>query len=145
MNRRGLTLIELVAAAVIGAVVAGGTLMAFVTAIRISSRTGATGVAFLLQQTLEKYRNHIACDDNKWFSTTTCQMSITPCTPDASKPNECMCDSNNPPKCFTEDPLPAEAGLTGAIRAWQAEPADCDGVGGVGDCLKLTARLVMSH
>ncbi len=145
MTRRGFTLIEVVAAAVIGAVVAGGTLMAFVTAIRIHSRTGATDVAFLLQQTLEKYRNHIACDDDLWFSTATCQMNVRACTPNPNDPTACVCDQNNPPQCFTEDRLPDDAKLTGMIRNWRAEPADCDGDGNEGDCLKLTARIVASQ
>lgn len=140
-TKRGMTLIELVAAAVIGAVVAGGTLTAFVTAIRISGRTSATDLTFLLQQTLEKYRNWIACDDDRWFNTTTCEMSITPCRPNPQNPTACVCDSNDPQECFTEDQVPGEAGLTGAIRAWQAVPQDCDGNGVAGDCLRLTARI----
>lgn len=149
MTRRAFTLIELVAAAVIGAVVAGGTLMAFVTAIRIHSRTGATDVAFLLQQTLEKYRNHIACDDDLWFKTTTCEMNITPCKPKPGELTECVCepDPDDPTKqkCFTEDKLPDDANLTGMIRNWMAEPEDCDGDGNKGDCLRLTARIVANQ
>ena len=75
-SRRGLSLVEIVAALVISGVVTVGTLTALTTAVRVMNSVGvqvdpeADGLA---QQTLERYRNRIACDD-PWF-----EGGVTPC------------------------------------------------------------------
>lgn len=68
--RGGFTLIELLLASMASAVIGGGTLMAFVTAARISANQltptviEATGLA---AQTIEKYRSRVARDDG-WLA-----------------------------------------------------------------------------
>ena len=79
MNRteRAMTLVEIVAALVIGGVITVGTLTALTTAIRIMNTVGVQvdpEADLLAQQTLERYRNRIACDD-PWFA-----GGAVPCT-----------------------------------------------------------------
>ncbi|GEM_PF-863947 len=67
----GFTLIEVVVAALIASIVAAGTLMAFITAARMSARQGSPAYAEAsgyAQQTLERIRNAVAADD-AWFQT----------------------------------------------------------------------------
>ena len=67
----GFTLVEVLVASVIASVVAGGTMMAFVTAARINSvqsnpdMSEASGFA---QQTVERFRNQVGADST-WLST----------------------------------------------------------------------------
>ena len=75
-RERALTLVEIVAALVIGGAIAVGTLTALTTAIRIMNSAGGEidpEADLLAQQTLERYRNRIACDD-PWFGDT-----VLPC------------------------------------------------------------------
>ncbi len=63
--RRGFTLIEVLCASLIASIVAGGTMMAFVTAARIKGRQSSTTsveATQFAQETLEKYRNYVAVD-----------------------------------------------------------------------------------
>lgn len=90
-GQAGFSLIEVLAAALIAAVVAGGTMMAFVTAARITRERGSAGfveASTYAQQTAERFRNMIACD-SAWFTPGTC-------APSASLPTD-----------WTNDPLPA--------------------------------------
>ena len=81
-SERGVTLIEVIAAAVIGSVIAGGTMVAFVTALNISQRASqATELDYLAQQTMERFRNRIACDDT-WFAAPGCTAAAIPPTDD---------------------------------------------------------------
>ena len=62
----GMTFVELLMASLISAAVGGGTLMAFVTAARISSAQMSPAVAEangLAAQTIERFRNRVAADD----------------------------------------------------------------------------------
>ena len=80
MNQRGLTLVEIIIAAVLGVLVAAGTMMAFLTARRISTTSPVeTDATFLAQQTIERFRNRIACDD-PWYdpATSACDPSMLP-------------------------------------------------------------------
>ena len=112
---RGMTLIEILVALVILGVLAGGTLMVFLTAMRISKSTGVDHQKiFLAQQTIERFRNKIACRQlgegagDTWYDGT--------CAPD-------------PPVG------PQADAVTGAT--YEIAPVDCDGVAGVGDCLQV--------
>ncbi len=72
ISARGMTLIEVVIASMITVVVAAGTMTAFVTAVRISRSVGGSETAtFQAQQTIERFRNHIGCDD-PWFDPASC-------------------------------------------------------------------------
>ncbi len=62
-----MTLVEVIAAAVISSLVAGGALAALTTAVRLAQHSSERmQVGQLAQQTLEKFRNHVACDD-PWY------------------------------------------------------------------------------
>ena len=62
--RSGVTLVELIAASVAVALLAAVTLIAFLTSARISSQSNQhVGAAYLLQQTIERFRNQVACDN----------------------------------------------------------------------------------
>ena len=120
---RGMTLIEVLAAAVIGTVLVGGVMAAFLTAMRLGQQGGGTSeAATYAQETLERYRNHIACDDAAWFNPATCAFV----GPIAGSPVPA---------------LPGGALFGGATRTYSVAAADCDGVGGAGDCFKVMTKV----
>ena len=73
-------MVEVVAASVIGALMAGGTLMAFVTAIRISQRAGGSPGTVLLLSYADQLSNLSDCNNDSatggWFSTTPCTLKL---------------------------------------------------------------------
>ena len=129
MDHRGFTLMEIVAASVIGALVAGGTMTAFVMAVKFSqkasSRTEATQLA---QQTLEKFRDRVACrgsgqtQGDAWYDAA--------CNADA-------------PLGSTSDPIPGSSVLPqfNGARTYSVVPWDCDGDGMPGDCMKVVTKV----
>ena len=124
-NDRGFNLVEIIAAAVIGALLAGGTMTAFVMTMKTSQAASAKSEATqLAQQTLERFRNEIACDSG-WFNPANCQPGTLP--------------------SGTSDPLPGTSVLSkldaSASRKYTVEPADCDEVGGPGDCFKVVTTV----
>lgn len=132
MKQAGFTLAELLIGSLIGTVVAGGTMMAFVTATRLNRQQGnpqLVEASLLAQQTIERYRNHMACD-GPWFDPATCAANASL------------------PTAWTSDLLPAPASGgsetmlgPGAKRQFCVTQEDCDGVGGVGDCFAVQVRV----
>ncbi|OGX41157.1 MAG: hypothetical protein A3C53_06335 [Omnitrophica WOR_2 bacterium RIFCSPHIGHO2_02_FULL_68_15] len=123
---RGATLTEVLVASAIGAVLVAGLMATFLTALRISSHgQGNVEAASLAQQTLERFRNHIACDDSPlaggWFDPTTCAAVALP----------------------TNEPyaLPAGTKLLNGAREYTVTAADCDGDDTAGDCFKVVTKL----
>lgn len=122
LRDRGFTLIELIAAAALVSVIAGGTMIAFVTALNISRRTSSSSeAAHLIQQTTERFRNRVACDD-AWFDPATCNTS-------GALPTAWTADAVVP-----APPIPT-------TRTYRVLPADCDGDGTAGDCLMVQTRV----
>ena len=133
----GFTLIEILAASILAAMVAGGTMSAFVTASRILQAKNAVGSAEAsgyAQQTIEQLRNFIACD-SPWFT------NDAACTPSAALPT-----------AWQADPLPAaEAGTrsilaTTAKRCYRVLPQNCDQPNGIeasgsGNCFAVQVRV----
>lgn len=130
MKNNGFTLLEIVAASVTIAVVTSGTFMAYVAASRMTRAQNEPGVAeanLYARETIERFRNLIACD-SPWFDLTTCNPSA------------------GLPTAWTADPLPVSAGSqsilnTGASRCYRVTSQDCDGIGGVDDCLAVEVRV----
>ena len=119
---RGITLIEVLLAALVLSVVAGGLLMSFLFVSRLSQGSAPVDRAGLLaQQTLERFRNRIACDD-AWF--------------DLADPK---CPASSLPPANTADPLPLGTGMTG--RTYTMTANDCDGDGTAGDCFLVAAKI----
>ena len=125
-GKRGATLIEVLVGSLIGAVLIAGLMAAFLTALRVSSHTGGGMVeaASYAQQTLEHFRNRVACDD-AWFNAA--------CAPAALPSN-------------ANDALPAgalfaAASSTAPTRTYTVTPADCDGDGATGDCFKVVTKV----
>lgn len=59
---KGLTLLEIIVASVIGLVVAAGAMQAFVMAKQVSAKsTGVVEAANLAEQTIERFRDRVAC------------------------------------------------------------------------------------
>jgi prepilin-type N-terminal cleavage/methylation domain-containing protein len=125
---RGFTLVEVVVSSVIGAVVVGGTMAAFVAAGRMIRQSDTMAVAEatgFAEQTLERLRNMVACD-SAWFQ--------APCAP-------------NPPTGQVTDPLVTADGrpYTGGTdsilqmgpvrRCYVVTPA-CDG-----ECFKVDVKV----
>lgn len=130
-DARGITLIEMLAAAMILSMLAGGTLMGFATASRISTQTsGRTEAGYLAQQTLEKYRNRVACaltsgeasSKTAWYDDIACAPNVPPGTQVEGIP------ATTPPS-------------TASSRKYWVSPVDCDGVGGAGDCLEVRVEV----
>ncbi len=122
-GNQGLTQIEVLAASVIAAVIAGGTMTAFLTASKLTQTAPRdTEAALAAQDTLERFRNHIACDD-AWFDPASCGMTGA---------------------LSGSDPLPAGSQLPGGARNYTVTPADCDGNGSAGDCLQVSVTVTWS-
>lgn len=121
----GMTFMEVLVSAVIAALIVGATMSAFVTALNIS--LGWKGpilqakAAAFNQQTLERFRNRMACDDVVFDAN---------CDPDPTKL----------PTNWTSDPLPPGS-LPGGTRQLKVNPLDCDGVEGAGDCLQVMVKV----
>ena len=128
----GFTLIEIIVASLIAALIAAGTMTAFMTAARIMRAQGHPGTAEAAgyaQGTIERFRNMIACD-SPWFDPTSC-------SPDTDFPTT-----------WTDDPLPTvEAGsesilsVPGATRRYCFTIEDCDQDGAAGDCYALHVKM----
>ena len=120
---RGVTLLEVTVSAALAALIAGGTMTAFVTALNISRRTSSTDeAAHLAQQTIERFRNLTACDAGQWFSAAGCASSL--------------------PVGWQSDPVPPPPpGSVPMTRDYQVTEADCDGDGTSGDCLMVQTRV----
>jgi hypothetical protein len=116
--------LELLVASVVSVVVAGGTFMAFVAAARMrgeESNPATAEAAAYAQQTVERFRNRVACQGSPWFDPA--------CNPTL-------------PAGWQSDPFVGGGGtesiLTGpARRCYQVQPFDCDGDGTDGDCLQM--------
>ena len=129
----GFSLLEVLVASVITLVVVVGTAAAFVTAARMTraqSNTGNIEAAGYARETVERFRNMIACD-SPWFDPATCAPTSIPAG-------------------WQPDPLPGAAGsesilATGMLRCYRVTQQDCDGVGGVGDCLAVEARVCWNN
>ena len=127
----GMTFIEVLVSAVIAALVVGGTMTAFVTAVNISLGFRGRGpinqakAAAFNQQTLERFRNKIACRQASESSADTWY--------DAS------CAAAPPPG-DQQDPLPPGA-LPAGSRQYTVTPLDCDGVMGSEACLQMRAKV----
>ena len=131
MNRpQGLTLVEVVIASLVASIVAGGTLMAFVASTRMTTSQDLMANAeasALAQETVEQFRNRVTANpaDVMWWQT---QAALT---------------ANDG---WVAEPLPATGGTAsklnaGAKRCYRVRAADCDGVGGAGDCYAVQSRV----
>lgn len=130
-RRQGLTLVEVVIASLVASIVAGGTMMAFVASTRMTTSqdlmTNAEASA-LAQEAVEQFRNRVAADDT-WLAD---QAALT---------------TNNG---WVAEPLPATGGTesklnVGAKRCYRVRAADCDGVGGAGDCYAVQSRVCWNN
>ncbi|MBI4004127.1 MAG: hypothetical protein HY353_03815 [Candidatus Omnitrophica bacterium] len=121
---------EVVIASLVASIVAGGTLMAFVASARMTTSqdlmTNAEASA-LAQEAVEQFRNRVTADpgDVMWWQT---QAALT---------------ANDG---WVAEPLPATGGSesklnAGAKRCYRVRAADCDGVGGAGDCYAVQSRV----
>lgn len=128
LGLRGFTLVEVVVSSMIGAVVVGGTMAAFVAAGRMIRQSDTMAVAEatgFAEQTLERLRNMIACD-SAWFQ--------APCDP-------------NLPAGQVADPLVRADGTpytggtdsilqTGPVRRCYVVTPACDG-----ECFKVDVKV----
>ena len=125
----GVTLIELLVASVMVALLAGAMLVAFLTSARMSSQsTQHTEAASLLQQTLERFRNQVACDNNADVPNATPLSTVK----HWFEPN-CLSSAD-----FTADDLPLPSDYT--QRDYTVQAANCDGIPGP-DCFKVEAHV----
>jgi hypothetical protein len=126
LDDHGVGLAEVLIGGAIGSVLVAGMMATFLAVARLSeSHYGNIEAAALTQQTLERFRNRIACDD-PWFQPATCAATGLPA-----------------PNSF--DPSGATGLLAGALyggtRRYTVTPDDCDGVGGAGDCFRVIAKV----
>lgn len=69
-------MVEVVAASVIGALMVGGTLTAFVTAIRISQRAGGSPGTVLLASYADELNNLSDCYNSGLFNAAACTLNL---------------------------------------------------------------------
>lgn len=134
-TRCGFTMVEILAAAVVAAVIAGGSMLAFVAAsrmMRLGDTPAVAEASGYAQQTIERFRNMIACD-SPWFLAGTC----------APRPNPPNLDGM--PTGWVADPLPAAAaGDTesilnfGARRCYRVAPRVC---ATTDDCFEIEVKV----
>ena len=132
-KHRGLTLVEVVIASLIASIVTGGTMMALVASTRMTASqdlgTYAEASA-LAQETIEEYRNEVATTST-WLQV---QAAITA--------NDGWVAKLLPPSVGgTESKLNAAT----SKRCYRVRAADCDGVGGVGDCYAVQSRVCWNN
>ena len=128
-GQAGFTLVEVLVASVIASVVAGGTMASYVAAsrmMRAQSNPASAEAAGYAQDTVERFRNSVACDNAAWFTPATCTMAL--------------------PAGWQVDALPGAGGTdsilnTGARRCVRFTPQDCDGVGGADDCIQVDVQV----
>lgn len=102
----GFTLLEVIAASMLAALIAGGTLMAFLSSSRMSSSSiHVEQASYLGQQTLDHYRNRIACDD-AWFSSADCTAAgiPSPGEEDPLSPNSGVGNFADAKRCYVMTP-----------------------------------------
>ena len=107
---RGVTLVEVVVAAVIGALVAGGTLMAFVMAQQLTQISSTQVEAtYRAQQTIDRFRTRVACRQVGELSDAWLDASCNATTP------------------FTKvDELPPNGSGSVTAREYEVVPVDLD-------------------
>lgn len=135
-RERGVTLIEVLVASAVAAVVAFGTATTFVTTARMmraQSNPGTVEAGGFARETAERFRTNIACDGG-WFT------ADLACAPTAALP-----------AAWTSDPLPAPAPgadsilTTGARRCYRVTSQECDGAGPAGDCLAVQVNVCWNN
>jgi len=130
----GFTMVEVLVASVLASVVAGGTMMAFITAARISHEQSSPSIAEAggyAQETVERFRNRVAASQaqdpafgDNWLTTTAgAGWTNDPLPPPASGGTESILGMG-----------------TGAKRCYRLTAADCDGVPG-NDCYALEVKV----
>ena len=142
---QGFTLIEIIAAAAVAAVVAGGSMLALVAASRMMRQGDTPAIAEAggyAQQTIEKFRNMIACD-SPWFTPGTCTPNLAP---------------GGMPTNWVEDPLPdrdpantesfldlAAATPKTARRCYRVRSRDCDAGASPDDCFEIEVKVLWNQ
>ena len=130
--RSGITLVELIAASVAVALLAAVTLIAFLTSARISSQSNQhVGAAYLLQQTIERFRNQVACDNT---------TNVPGADPTSPTPQWFGANCASVADFNANEPLPP--GYT--TRDYKVQAVDCDQDTknpGVPDCFEVTATV----
>jgi len=124
-GQKGITLVEILVSSIIGALIAGGTMTAFLLAARNTRASmGHADMAALFQESFEKIRNSVSCENSPYF--------------------DGNCNPVTVPGLNDNDPIPAEHPLKRwdptATRTVGVEAHDCDGLPG-NDCLKVIVKI----
>lgn len=141
LTQRGLTLMEVLVSLVLLTLVAGGTMIGFMLAGRVSqeSVTGSQSVAEATQ-TLEKFRNRVACRQagetaaDTWFG----PAGATPCVSDApigAQPDVLEASSYSP---FLD---PTRDLSNSAKREYTVTPVDVDPANPGPEAYAVTVRV----
>ena len=137
--RRGVTLLEVLIASSIGVVIAGGVMLALTTSKKVSMRAaGVVEAAGFAQQTIERFRNKIACDDPNWFTAATCQAGAGLPTIWTNDPADSAGDG------LPNSPGPLSMIGQGGRRQYRVTSLDCDGDGMSGDCFQVDTKVTWS-
>ena len=142
-NRDGFTMVELMAGSLIATMVAGGTMMAYVTAARISRQQGNPAIVeatMLAQQTLERFRSEMACDADS-FDPVTCNAKAVLPTGDWTTDDFPNANSNDPAIAARGNESILTRPGTTPKRCFRVTKEDCDGDGLTGDCFAVQAKV----
>lgn len=140
-QRGGFTLIEIIAAAAVAAVVAGGSMLALVAASRMMRRGDTPAIAEAsgyAQQTIEKFRNMIACD-SPWFEQPGCAPNTAPGGMPTNWVEDQLPDRN---PANTESFLDLAAAIPKtARRCYRVRSRDCDAGASPDDCFEIEVKV----
>jgi len=130
-------LLEVLVASVVASVVAVGTAAAFVTASRMTrERNNPTfaEASVHAQQTLDQFRNQLACDNAAWFNPANCQVVLPAGLPPTwTSAGEGL--PNTGPGMLAND-------FPGAKRCYRVTRVlNCGGGALVPDCLRVEVRV----
>ena len=135
----GITLLEVLIASSIGVVITGGAMLALTTSKKVSMRAaGVVEAAGFAQQTIERFRNKIACDDPDWFTAATCRAGAGLPTSWTNDPADSAVDG------LPDSPGPLSMIGQGGRRQYRVTSLDCDGDGASGDCFQVDTKVAWS-
>lgn len=132
-SERGISLLEILISAVVFSIVVAGAMAALVSALKIArDATMVTEAAAFAQQTIERFRNRVACDD-PW-------VGASPDCETLTLPNVWTVDPDTLPTGLPVGPLGSS--LPGGLRQYKVSPVE-EGIlaDSAPDCIQVMVKV----